>query len=68
MCQSGQEWQKVAENRRDNITLLRMVRNIGNLTKIAFTFFDGIGDRHVSVDYEQRSARVRWKELFGELH
>ena len=39
MCQSEQEWRKAPEEHSDNITLLRMVRNIGNLAKMTLIFF-----------------------------
>ena len=44
MCQREQEWRKVVEENRDNITLLRMVRNIGNVTKSGAYLRKRLGD------------------------
>ena len=43
--------ENLAEEHSDKVDTMRLDQNIGNLTKLAFIFLDGIGDRHVSVDY-----------------
>ena len=66
-CQSGQEWQKVAEENCDNVTVIRMKRNIGNLTKKTLTYSDRLSDRYDSVDDRESFAGVQWSKRFGEL-